>query len=296
MKLTENTKVKIRVPKHLYEAIQAQLDKKETMDEAEEGNSETMTLSYNDHPSITNNEQRSAIRTFIKFIKSLGGDAKVIKDKFDEVDFELMGVSSQQVQTAYDELLDAESNKDFLDDRSPFSVLASWAVDAQKGNYPNSQVSMEEGEETMEEDSIEEKYQPDVQKASVEEIAVAMDKAVVQAKKRAQEIAKSKGGKLTQSDFFSVIDKFRSKIKEFGPFKRVAEPEEMEEALDLKTLMEAVSAATKKKKIADKIADKKAESAKEKEAKIAADKKVKETKEKAEAAAAKKKAEAAKKK
>jgi hypothetical protein len=162
---------------------------------------------------------------------------------------------------------------------------------------------MEEDEEYMKEDSIEEIDEADGQQASVEEIAVAMDKAVVQAKKRAQEIADKKGGKLTQSDFFSVIDKFRSKIKEFGPFKRVTETEEMDETLDLKSLMEAVSAATKKKaaikkkKIEDKkIADKKTKLTKEKEDKIAADKKVKETKEKAEAAAAKKKVEAAKKK
>jgi hypothetical protein len=36
MNLTENTKVRIKVPKHLYEAIQAELDKKHGMDEAEE--------------------------------------------------------------------------------------------------------------------------------------------------------------------------------------------------------------------------------------------------------------------
>jgi hypothetical protein len=131
MKLTENTKVRIRVPKHLYEAIQAELNKKDTMEEGDEP------------------------------------------------------------------------------------------------------------EETMEE--------ADAQQASVEEVAAAMDKAVVEAKKRAQEIANKKGGKLTQSDFFSVIDKFRSKIKQFGPFKRVAEPEEMGETLDLESLMEAVKDLSKKK-------------------------------------------------
>lgn len=41
MKLTENTKVRIRVPKHLYEAIQAELDKKHM----EEGN-------YGDHDKM----------------------------------------------------------------------------------------------------------------------------------------------------------------------------------------------------------------------------------------------------
>jgi hypothetical protein len=38
MKLTENTKVRVKVPKHLYEAIQAELDKKHGMEEAEEVN------------------------------------------------------------------------------------------------------------------------------------------------------------------------------------------------------------------------------------------------------------------
>jgi len=137
---------------------------------------------------------------------------------------------------------------------------------------------MEEDEEYMEEDSIEEINKADEQQASVEEIAVAMDKAVVEAKKRAQEIANTKGGKLTQSDFFSVIDKFRSKIKQFGPFKRVAELEEMGETLDLESLMEAVSAATKK-----------AKTAKVKKAKIAADKKVEEKEKAAREKVAKKK-------
>lgn len=38
MKLTENTKVRVKVPKHLYEAIQAELDKKHGMEEAEDMN------------------------------------------------------------------------------------------------------------------------------------------------------------------------------------------------------------------------------------------------------------------
>jgi hypothetical protein len=38
MKLTENTKVRIKVPKHMYEAIQAELAKKPEMEEAEEMN------------------------------------------------------------------------------------------------------------------------------------------------------------------------------------------------------------------------------------------------------------------
>jgi hypothetical protein len=71
--------------------------------------------------------------------------------------------------------------------------------------------------EEMENTSI---NKADDQQASVEEIAAAMDKAVAFAKKLAQQIANKKGGSLTQKDFFRLIDNFRSKVKDFGPFKR----------------------------------------------------------------------------
>lgn len=41
MKLTENTKVRVRVPKHLYEAIQAELDMKHEMEEGDYGHDAT---------------------------------------------------------------------------------------------------------------------------------------------------------------------------------------------------------------------------------------------------------------
>jgi hypothetical protein len=46
MKLTENTKVRVKVPKHLYEAIQAELDKKHGMDEAISGKAEELKDFY----------------------------------------------------------------------------------------------------------------------------------------------------------------------------------------------------------------------------------------------------------
>jgi hypothetical protein len=67
------------------------------------------------------------------------------------------------------------------------------------------------------------------QQASVEEVAAAMDKAVAFAKKLAKQIADKKGGSLTQKDFSRLIDNFKYKVKSFGPFKRVSEPEEMNE-------------------------------------------------------------------
>lgn len=46
MKLTENTKVRVKVPKHLYEAIQAELDKKHGMQEAISGKAEELKDFY----------------------------------------------------------------------------------------------------------------------------------------------------------------------------------------------------------------------------------------------------------
>jgi hypothetical protein len=67
------------------------------------------------------------------------------------------------------------------------------------------------------------------QQASVEEVAAAMDKAVAFAKTLAKQIADKKGGSLTQKDFSRLIDNFRYKVKSFGPFKTVSEPEEINE-------------------------------------------------------------------
>jgi hypothetical protein len=65
--------------------------------------------------------------------------------------------------------------------------------------------------------------------ASVEDIAAAMDQAVAFAKKLAQQIANKKGGSLTQKDFFRLIDNFRSKVKDVGPFKSLDGSEDLEE-------------------------------------------------------------------
>ena len=91
-------------------------------------NSETITLSYYDYPSISDGDQRFAVKTFIKFVKSLGGDAKVVKDKFDDIDFKLTGISSEEVKKAYAKLLKALDKRSFLADPSPFDYLASWTV------------------------------------------------------------------------------------------------------------------------------------------------------------------------
>lgn len=52
MKLTENTKVRVRVPKHLYEAIQAELDKKHGMEEGHYGDKEMEEGEYGHHDKM----------------------------------------------------------------------------------------------------------------------------------------------------------------------------------------------------------------------------------------------------
>jgi hypothetical protein len=44
MRLTENTKIRIKVPKSLYEAIQAELDTKHGIEEAVSGKAEELML------------------------------------------------------------------------------------------------------------------------------------------------------------------------------------------------------------------------------------------------------------
>jgi hypothetical protein len=46
MRLTENTKIRIKVPKSLYEAIQAELDTKHGMEEAVSGKAEELKDFY----------------------------------------------------------------------------------------------------------------------------------------------------------------------------------------------------------------------------------------------------------
>ena len=99
------------------------------MNMMEDGNSETITLMYYDHPSITYGFVKRSKNTFIKFVKSLGGDAKIAKDGFDEIVFQLSGISSEEVKKAFDDFVRAEFKKGFLDDPSPFGVLTSWRVD-----------------------------------------------------------------------------------------------------------------------------------------------------------------------
>ena len=92
-------------------------------------NSETITLSYYDYPSIDDDDQTFAVETFIKFVKSLRGNAKVIKDAFDEIEFKLTGISAEEVKKAYAKMVKAEKKKSIYNP-GPFNYLTSWTVNA----------------------------------------------------------------------------------------------------------------------------------------------------------------------
>jgi hypothetical protein len=207
MNLTENTKVRIKVPKHLYEAIQAELDKKHGMDEAEE------------------------------MKEALSGKAEELKDFYEKV--------KEQVDGGTD-----------LDSAITF-VMNDLGMEM-----------MEEGEEIKE--------------------YVGMSPAEMQAMELAGQIlaAVAAGTGLT-AGIVNLAKKVKDKIKSKKSSEdAMAEPasEEMEEALDFETLMEAVKDLSKKK-----AEDKKKKEAEAKKKKEAEDKKKKEAEAKKKAAAAKKK-------
>ena len=89
-------------------------------------NSETITLSYYDYPSISDGDQRFAVKTFIKFVKSLRGNAKVIKDEFEEIEFKLTGISPEEVKDAYAKMVKVEKKR--ILNPGPFNYLTSWTV------------------------------------------------------------------------------------------------------------------------------------------------------------------------
>jgi hypothetical protein len=226
MKLTENTKVRIKVPKHMYEAIQAELHKKPEMEEAE---SQTASLE----------EVAAAMDKALAFAKKLG---QQIADKKG-------GSITQKDQSR---LVD-----NFRSKVREFSPL--------KPEMPAFEDEMKEGyEEKMEETEVNEYVGMSPDQAQIVDIL-------------GQLIA---GGGLAlgiKTALQVALDKIKSKKSGDAEDKEpVVAEEEVEEALELETLMEAVK----------DIAKKKAEAKKKKEAE---EKKKKE-------AEAKKKAEAAKKK
>jgi hypothetical protein len=210
MKLTENTKVRVKVPKHLYEAIQAELDKKHGMEEAEE---------VNEYVGMS--PDQAQVVEILGSLIAAGGLGAAVKTA---------------LQMALDKIKSKKSGGE------------------EKGNI-NEYVGMS----------------PD--QAQVVEILGSL-------------IAAGGLGVAVKTALQMALDKIKSKKSGDAEAKEpVAEMEEVEEALDFSTLMEAIKDASKKK-VEDK-KKKEAEAKKKKDAKIAADKK---------AAMEKKKAVAAKKK
>ena len=209
MKLTENTKVRVKVPKHLYEAIQAELDKKHGMDEAEE---------VNEYVGMS--PDQAQVAEILGSLIAAGGLGAAVKTA---------------LQMALDKIKSKKSGGE------------------EKGDI-NEYVGMS----------------PD--QAQVAEILGSL-------------IAAGGLGAAVKTALQMALDKIKSKKSGDAETKEpVAEVEEMEEALDFNTLMEAVKDASKKK-----AEDKKKKEVEAKKKKEAEDKKKKEAEAKKKAAAAKKK-------
>jgi hypothetical protein len=210
MKLTENTKVRVKVPKHLYEAIQAELDKKHGMEEAEEVN-------------------------------------------------EYVGMSPDQAQVV--EILGSLIAAGGLG--AAVKTALQMALDKIK--------SKKSGGEEEKKDDINEYVGMSPDQAQVVEILGSL-------------IAAGGLGAAVKTALQMALDKIKSKKSDDAEAKEpVAEVEEMEEALDFNTLMEAIKDASKKK-----AEDKKKKEVEAKKKKVE-DEKKKEVEAKKKAAAAKKK-------
>jgi hypothetical protein len=214
--MNDNTILRIKVPAHLYESVKAQLTLKESknrLSEAISGTDEELMAFYEKVKQMEaeGTDLESAIQYALfdienpdaaKELSSMneakkgghnyGSGMEVVKEK-------KMKTSTDGMKKVEKEVKDNKKKSHSLEELKDAHKKLSGKI------------------EEMENTSI---NKADDQQASVEEIAAAMDKAVAFAKKLAQQIANKKGGSLTQKDFFRLIDNFRSKVKDFGPFKR----------------------------------------------------------------------------
>lgn len=226
MNLTENTKVRIKVPKHLYEAIQAELDKKHGMEEAE---SQTASLE----------EIAAAMDKALAFAKKLG---KQIADKKD-------GSLTQKDQSR---LVD-----NFRSKVREFSPLKPQMDESYED-------TMEEGEEMKEYVGMSPDQMQIVDILGQLIAGGALGGAVLMAAKTLYSFLKNKKSAKVSTEESAI--------------------EEIEEAFDFETLMEAMKDASKKK-----AEDKKKMTEAEAKKKVEDEKKKKEAEAKKKAAAAKKK-------
>lgn len=321
MKLTENTKVRIKVPKHLYEAIQAELDKKHGMNEAISGKAEELKDFYEKvKEQVDGGTDLDSAVTFV--MNDLGMEMMEENEQLDEFDPKFQGAM---------DVLSSIPGIDKLAQIDPFfagvalvGMVAGGVIAAPKiekgikalmakikdpkkkaqlataAGKENIKISAASAEQPVAE-SIDEDVttgaQIDAQKLGdiahmdpflagvllVGAVAagVIAGPKVAEMSKIALQVAKDKGA----NTLAKVKGLFKKKGIDTGTEQPVAEEvEEMEEALDLESLMEAIKDVTKKK-----AEDKKKKEAEAKKKKEADDKKKKEAEAKKKAIAAKKK-------
>jgi hypothetical protein len=212
--MNDNTILRIKVPAHLYESVKKQLTLKESknrLSEAISGTDEELMAFYEKVKQMEaeGTDLESAIH-YAKFDIENPDAAKELSSMNEakkgghNYGSGMEVVKEKKTKIPKDGMKKIEEMNHDKKDRS---------LDELKAAHKKLSGKIEEMENT----SI---NKADDQQASVEEIAAAMDKAVAFAKKLAQQIANKKGGSLTQKDFFRLIDNFRSKVKDFGPFKR----------------------------------------------------------------------------
>jgi hypothetical protein len=260
MNLTENTKVRIRVPKHLYESIQAELGKMEEekhgMDEAISGKAEELKDFYEKvKEQVDGGTDLDSAITFV--MNDLGME---MMEEGKEMN-EYVGMSPDQAQVA--------------------EILGSLIAAGGLGAAVKTALQMAL-------DKIKSKKSGGEEKGNINEyVGMSPDQAQV-AEILGSLIAAGGLGVAVKTALQMALDKIKSKKTETSEAEVATE--EIEEAFDFETLMEAVKDASKKK-----AEDKKKKEAEAKKKKEVEDKKKADEKKKKEAEA-KKKADAAKKK
>jgi hypothetical protein len=208
--MNDNTILRIKVPAHLYESVKKQLTLKESKNRLSE--------------AISGTDEE--LMAFYEKVKQMEAEGTDLESAISYAKFDIENPDAAKELSSMNEAKKGGHNygsgmEVVKEKKMKTPGMHKVEDDKKKGHsleeLKDAHKKLSGKIEEMENTSI---NKADDQQASVEEIAAAMDKAVAFAKKLAQQIANKKGGSLTQKDFFRLIDNFRSKVKDFGPFKR----------------------------------------------------------------------------
>jgi hypothetical protein len=208
--MNDNTILRIKVPAHLYESVKKQL----TLTEAKKGGK-----TYGDWTVVKEKKMKTP----------KDGMKKIEEEQVDEaapgVEYAWipaaaagLGIAASVIKSIVGYMKDnnLKGMQGFLRAYKEVGKDASSTIDKKMGG------NMEEAkeEEKIEEIDNTSINEADDKKASVEEIFVAIDKAVKIIKTLVKQGADKKGGSLTQDDLDIILDDFKYSVHDYTPFAK----------------------------------------------------------------------------